>query len=102
MWIAIVSASVINVYCTSMTPAKRGRDDGAACNCAETASRSQPMLLANAGMLSEITIKFKTHMTEHSTAGRDRGLILRAAVYHDLNVSVTRRLVAKVEHRLRV
>src|SRR6185437_8156253 len=50
MWIAIVSASVINVCCTSMTPAKRGRDAGAACNCAATASRSQPMLLANALM----------------------------------------------------
>jgi hypothetical protein len=59
------------------------------------------MLLANAGMLSDKTIKFKTHMTQHSTARRDRGLILRAAVYHDLNVSVTRRLVAKVERRLR-
>ena len=59
------------------------------------------MLLANAGTLSDITIKLKTHMSQHSTAGRDRGLISRAAVHHDLNVSVTRRLVAKVEHRLR-
>jgi pentapeptide MXKDX repeat protein len=83
-----------------MTQAKRGRDAGAACNCAATASRSQPMLLANGGMLSDITIKFKTHMTHHSTAG-EWGLILRAAVHHDLNVSVPRRLVAKVEHRLR-
>ena len=35
------------------------------------------MPLANAGMLSDKTIKFKTHMTQHSTAGRDRGLILQ-------------------------
>lgn len=46
------------------------------------------MLLANAGMLSDKTIKLKTHMTQHSTAGRDRGLILRAAVHRDLSVSV--------------
>jgi hypothetical protein len=59
------------------------------------------MLLANAGMLTFKTIKFETHATHHSTTGRDRALILRAAVHHDLNVSVTRRLVAKVEHRLR-
>ena len=59
------------------------------------------MLVANACMLSDKTIKFKTHMTQHSKAGRDPGLILRAAVHHDLNASVTRRLVAKVERGLR-
>ncbi len=59
------------------------------------------MLLANAGMFSDKAINLKTHMTQHSAAERDRGLILRAAVEHILNVSVTRRLVAKVERRLR-
>ena len=34
------------------------------------------MLVANASMLSDKTIKFKTHMTQCSIAGRDRGLIL--------------------------
>jgi len=42
MWIAIASASVINVCCTFTTPARRGRDAGAACNYAGTASRSRP------------------------------------------------------------
>jgi len=31
------------------------------------------MLLANAGMLTFKTIKFETHTTQHSTAGRDSG-----------------------------
>src|SRR5579863_3331326 len=35
-----------------------------------TASRSQPTQLANAGMLSDKTIEFRTVMTQHSTAGR--------------------------------
>jgi hypothetical protein len=45
MWIATVSASVISVCCSFMTPVKRGRDAGAACNYAGTGSRSQPMRL---------------------------------------------------------
>jgi hypothetical protein len=45
------------VYCIFMTPAKRERDDGAACNCAATASRLQPMLLGNAGMLCDKPIE---------------------------------------------
>jgi len=52
------------------------------------------MLLANAGMLSDKTIKFKTHMTQHSKAGRDRGLILRAAVHHDLNALSVRGFIS--------
>jgi hypothetical protein len=59
------------------------------------------MLLGSADMLSDKTIKFKTHMTQHSTVVRDRGLILRPVVHDDLNASLTRRLVAKVERRLR-
>ena len=34
-WIAAASASAISAYCTSMTPARRGRAAGAACNYAE-------------------------------------------------------------------
>src|SRR6266849_3558561 len=48
MWIAAASASVISVCCTFTTPARRGRDAGAACNYAGTASRSRPTQLANA------------------------------------------------------
>jgi hypothetical protein len=59
------------------------------------------MLLANAGMLSDKTNKFETHTTQHSQLDAIVGLILRADIHHDLNVSGTRRLVAKVERRLR-
>ena len=43
---------VISVCCTSMTSARKGRGAGAACNCVETASRSQPTQLADACMLA--------------------------------------------------
>ena len=57
MWIAAASASVISVYCAFMTPARRGRDAGAACNYAGTASRSQPTQLANACGLTNDHVK---------------------------------------------
>src|SRR6266550_3471388 len=52
MWIATGSASVISACCISMTQARRGPGAGAACNCVETDSRSQPTPLANARVLT--------------------------------------------------
>jgi len=52
MWIASGFGSVINACCISMTQARRGPGAGAACNCVETDSRSQPTPLANARVLT--------------------------------------------------
>src|SRR6266704_6455924 len=69
MWILAVSASVDSAYCISMTPARRGPGAGAACNCVETASRSQPTQLVDDCMLtSRKTIKFKTDINEEHEA----------------------------------
>jgi hypothetical protein len=52
VWITIVSASVDSAFFISVTPVRRGHAAGAVCSCVEIASKSRPMLLANAGVFT--------------------------------------------------
>ena len=59
---ATLFANVDHAYCISMTRAKRGPGAGAACSYVETASRSRPMLLASAKVLTSDRTRFAVNL----------------------------------------